>query len=83
LAGRPGRWGSARPDLAALLRGQVLFAGLDYSCLEKLATRERLREFDAERIVDLGVSKNQLSMAVGTVPEVLSGAFQQLARTGA
>ncbi len=34
-------------------------------------------------IVDLKVSKTQLSAAVGTVPETLSRAFQQLARAGA
>ncbi len=34
-------------------------------------------------IVDLDMSKSQLSAAVGTVPETLSRAFQQLARTGA
>jgi CRP/FNR family transcriptional regulator, dissimilatory nitrate respiration regulator len=33
-------------------------------------------------IVDLKVSKTQLSAAVGTVPETLSRAFQQLARAG-
>jgi CRP-like cAMP-binding protein len=33
--------------------------------------------------VDLTVSKTQLSAAVGTVPETLSRAFQQLAMAGA
>jgi len=33
--------------------------------------------------VDLGVSKAQLSATVGTVPETLSRAFQQLSRAGA
>ena len=32
--------------------------------------------------MDLKVSKTQLSAAVGTVPETLSRAFQQLARAG-
>lgn len=36
-----------------------------------------------EQIVDLEVSKTQLSAAVGTVPETLSRAFGQLARVGA
>jgi CRP-like cAMP-binding protein len=36
-----------------------------------------------EQIVDLEVSKAQLSAAVGTVPETLSRAFGQLARAGA
>ncbi len=36
-----------------------------------------------EQTVHLGMSKNQLSAAVGTVPETLSRAFQQLARAGA
>jgi len=36
-----------------------------------------------EQIVDLDVSKSQLSAAVGTVPETLSRAFGQLARAGA
>jgi len=35
------------------------------------------------QMVDLGVSKTQLSAAVGTVPETLSRAFQQLTRCGA
>jgi CRP/FNR family transcriptional regulator, dissimilatory nitrate respiration regulator len=34
-------------------------------------------------VVDLSVSKAQLSAAVGTVPETLSRAFKQLSRTGA
>jgi CRP/FNR family transcriptional regulator len=38
---------------------------------------------DPEQTVDLDVSKSQLSAAVGTVPETLSRAFQQLARAGA
>lgn len=36
-----------------------------------------------EQVVDLEVSKAQLSAAVGTVPETLSRAFGQLARAGA
>jgi len=36
-----------------------------------------------EQIIDLDVSKTQLSAAVGTVPETLSRAFGQLARAGA
>lgn len=40
-------------------------------------------EASPEQGVDLGVSKTQLSAAVGTVPETLSRAFQQLARAGA
>jgi CRP-like cAMP-binding protein len=40
-------------------------------------------EGDSEQVVDLGVSKAQLSAAVGTVPETLSRAFQQLSRSGA
>ncbi len=38
---------------------------------------------DSEQIVDLEVTKTQLSAAVGTVPETLSRAFSQLARAGA
>jgi CRP-like cAMP-binding protein len=37
----------------------------------------------SEQTVDLGVSKTELSAAVGTVPETLSRAFQQLSRSGA
>jgi CRP-like cAMP-binding protein len=33
--------------------------------------------------LDLGISKGELAAAVGTVPETLSRAFQQLARAGA
>ena len=40
-------------------------------------------ETDSVQTVHLGMSKNQLSAAVGTVPETLSRAFQQLARAGA
>jgi CRP/FNR family transcriptional regulator, dissimilatory nitrate respiration regulator len=40
-------------------------------------------EGEAEQVVDLEVSKAQLSAAVGTVPETLSRAFQQLSRAGA
>ncbi|OFW55879.1 MAG: hypothetical protein A2133_01210 [Actinobacteria bacterium RBG_16_64_13] len=36
-----------------------------------------------EEMIDLDVSKSQLSAAVGTVPETLSRAFGQLARAGA
>jgi CRP/FNR family transcriptional regulator len=55
MASRRGERGDAgaRPDLAALLRGQVLFAGLDDSYLEELVARGRLREFDAEQTVFL------------------------------
>lgn len=38
---------------------------------------------EGEETVDLTVSKSQLSAAVGTVPETLSRAFQELARAGA
>jgi CRP-like cAMP-binding protein len=38
---------------------------------------------DSEQTIDLDVSKGQLSAAVGTVPETLSRAFQQLSRAGA
>lgn len=37
----------------------------------------------SQELIELEVSKTQLSAAVGTVPETLSRAFQQLARTGA
>jgi CRP/FNR family transcriptional regulator len=37
----------------------------------------------SERVVQLDLSKSQLAAAVGTVPETLSRAFQQLARAGA
>lgn len=40
-------------------------------------------EADSEVTVHLGVTKTQLSAAVGTVPETLSRAFRQLSRTGA
>jgi len=40
-------------------------------------------EGHGEQIVNLEVSKTQLSAAVGTVPETLSRAFQQLSRAGA
>ena len=40
-------------------------------------------EADSEETVHLGVTKTQLSAAVGTVPETLSRAFQQLSRAGA
>lgn len=40
-------------------------------------------EENSEQIVDLEVTKTQLSAAVGTVPETLSRAFQQLSRSGA
>ncbi|MFH0916502.1 MAG: Crp/Fnr family transcriptional regulator [bacterium] len=40
-------------------------------------------EGNSEQVVDLEVSKAQLSAAVGTVPETLSRAFQQLSRSGA
>lgn len=46
--------------------------------LLSLATESR-----SEQIVDLDVSKSQLSAAVGTVPETLSRAFQQLTKAGA
>ncbi len=41
------------------------------------------REGGAGETLDLKLSKTQLSAAVGTVPETLSRAFQQLARAGA
>jgi len=76
--------------LAALSARLRMFASL----IEGLSLRdvsERLAahllslasEDGAEQTVDLDVSKSQLSAAVGTVPETLSRAFQQLARTGA
>jgi CRP-like cAMP-binding protein len=37
----------------------------------------------SQETIELEVSKTQLSAAVGTVPETLSRAFRQLARTGA
>ncbi len=40
-------------------------------------------EGEQEQVVELELSRTQLSAAVGTVPETLSRAFQQLARTGA
>jgi CRP-like cAMP-binding protein len=40
-------------------------------------------EGSSEQTIDLKVSKTQLSAAVGTVPETLSRAFQQLSRAGA
>jgi CRP/FNR family transcriptional regulator len=40
-------------------------------------------EEGAEQVVDLTVSKTELSAAVGTVPETLSRAFKQLSVTGA
>ena len=40
-------------------------------------------EGQAGEIVELELSKTQLSAAVGTVPETLSRAFQQLNRLGA
>ncbi len=40
-------------------------------------------EGDSGEVVDLMVSKTQLSAAVGTVPETLSRAFKQLALSGA
>lgn len=46
--------------------------------LLSLATEGRTDE-----IVELGLSKTQLSAAVGTVPETLSRAFQQLRHSGA
>jgi len=54
-------------DVAARLAAYLL----------SLATAESLQE-----TFDLGLSKTQLSAAVGTVPETLSRAFQQLARAG-
>lgn len=46
--------------------------------LLSLATEGR-----ADEVVELDVSKTELSAAVGTVPETLSRAFQQLSRAGA
>jgi CRP/FNR family transcriptional regulator len=40
-------------------------------------------EGPTDEIVELELSKTQLSAAVGTVPETLSRAFQQLNRSGA
>lgn len=40
-------------------------------------------EGEADQVVDLTVSKTQLSAAVGTVPETLSRAFRQLSVSGA
>lgn len=40
-------------------------------------------EGEAEQVVDLTLSKTQLSAAVGTVPETLSRAFRQLSLSGA
>jgi CRP/FNR family transcriptional regulator len=40
-------------------------------------------EGGASHTVDLGMSKSELAAAVGTVPETLSRAFQQLTRAGA
>lgn len=41
------------------------------------------REHESEQVVDLDISKSQLSATVGTVPETLSRAFLQLSRWGA
>ncbi len=40
-------------------------------------------EGGSPQAVDLGMSKSEVAAAVGTVPETLSRAFQQLARAGA
>jgi CRP-like cAMP-binding protein len=41
------------------------------------------KEGQVDEVVELDVSKTELSAAVGTVPETLSRAFQQLSRAGA
>jgi CRP/FNR family transcriptional regulator, dissimilatory nitrate respiration regulator len=76
--------------LSALSARLRLFASL----IEDLSLRdvsERLAAYllslaaegTSEQTIHLDVSKTQLSAAVGTVPETLSRAFQQLARAGA
>ena len=86
---------SREPELAMRLLSALSarlrsFASLiEYLSLREVA--ERLAAYllslagapSAAQTIDLDISKSQLSAAVGTVPETLSRAFQQLARAGA
>lgn len=86
---------SREPELAMRLLSALssrlrTFASLiEYLSLREVA--ERLAAYlltlatsaAASEVIALDMSKSQLSAAVGTVPETLSRAFQQLARAGA
>ena len=76
--------------LSALSKRLRAFTSLiEYLSLREVAERlaahllSLATEGAGEETIDLGVSRSQLSAAVGTVPETLSRAFQQLTQAGA